>query len=954
MRWSAEFYQWFLRELLASLEGVDRPNPLRIEEQVAPRLRGQVTRDARGVIDATGRQSNLFARPGQPVVTTSDALGRVALGDGPRGRPNLWHPRGGLFIPARYFSDLLLPAGLPSVGSARVFRRYPNPPLPSFAPPGSNPVEWAPAPSWPMIATPTGPWVQPFPAPPTFAGGLTSAPLLAYFNSAQVPHYLYPRVATLSDLEYGFGLYPLQSDAFPGAEWFGANTDNYYFSLTEGAPRPNILLPYAAGVDATGLYVRVPATVAAINESNFTYLNTEADVWVFNPFDELTMKLLYDGTEWGPLGSNVQREEGFPYVDDLAVPTGLISPANYEDIFQEFPIITDGWVYQGDDGSGNPIYLLDHWAANPAFTAGRLLGVYKSWSDRVAIGQAAVEDGTAAFFYQPPITGRAFGPIIDSVGNLTRTIENRGTRKVRADGSHTAGPGTVRIERFTVAAPVDPEDPEAVPVFFETTHRRVIDRIVLCWHIYSVDLAGPVPADPASVEYGNEWDEAVDTAGFGAVMAYTEHLIDWGVCWQEYRVVLSRFDEKYPQGSLGYRGREIHLYLERRNKGGDFIAERGLSNWGGLNADTVHRTHFRWRLPGDIEDVGYGPKWWEDYTVAEVSQYLGWVDSIPSYFKFLPRTSLFSGLIDRGGTQFAQAGIEYHDPDIYPENTANLRLVQPITGRFIKAHYPEGDPVGPGYPNPPVFSNGSAAIASDDMRADIWYPVLSVPLGLRFATEPDYTGTDIDEVTEVAGGEVQVVVDDSGVPIYDFYASFADKVDTLPYPDVNGLVQRFVAGANLYEGDLGTLPCPLAAASRVETFCGLSIDAADQFAVDVVTNPDGTMACLAVAADWTYRLSLSVDGVWSQVGSGAFADLLTGADVLSVDAEGVRTTVLDDAYPPIQEYRFAMSDWPTPVGSVRGPRQGFAFRYPIGKDAAAGDDRPVIVRLAGGYRQEAP
>lgn len=111
MEWQRRFYEWFLAQLLATLE---RHKLQRVEEgtTVAPRPNGQHVRDAQGRVQFTRRQSNLAARPGQPVV----GLPGQQLGDGGRARiPFEPQPEGLALPPRRYPWAVPDPVAVPAL-----------------------------------------------------------------------------------------------------------------------------------------------------------------------------------------------------------------------------------------------------------------------------------------------------------------------------------------------------------------------------------------------------------------------------------------------------------------------------------------------------------------------------------------------------------------------------------------------------------------------------------------------------------------------------------------------------------------------------------------------------------------------------------------------------------------------------------------------------------------------
>ena len=116
MSLESDFYAWFLRELLATLDPADGTRAERHTTE-APRVDGQASRGVGGPV-VTPRQSNLLPRPGRAVTVRSDVDGWTALGDTPRHRTLVFEDDG--FALPQVWPHLIpcppLPVVLPTCG----------------------------------------------------------------------------------------------------------------------------------------------------------------------------------------------------------------------------------------------------------------------------------------------------------------------------------------------------------------------------------------------------------------------------------------------------------------------------------------------------------------------------------------------------------------------------------------------------------------------------------------------------------------------------------------------------------------------------------------------------------------------------------------------------------------------------------------------------------------------
>lgn len=212
MSWQAEFYQWFLRELLRALQGKRGVPRVETESMVAPRLEGHVTRTDRGRLHTSARQSNLVPRHGQDVVTLVDRPYVSALGDGSRRRNAVGGRRG------------FVPPPLPRAHAT------PSPPTPILTP--SRGIRLTPEnerwPSYALLVAEDG-YVDATLERDTPYPGATAHPL--------------ENVGVL--LQFGWERTNIESRA--------------RFEHLARFQHPNVGLPYAMGWDENGAYIRYPS-----------------------------------------------------------------------------------------------------------------------------------------------------------------------------------------------------------------------------------------------------------------------------------------------------------------------------------------------------------------------------------------------------------------------------------------------------------------------------------------------------------------------------------------------------------------------------------------------------------------------------------------------------------------------------------------------------------------------
>ncbi|MBA2666061.1 MAG: hypothetical protein H0U69_03380 [Trueperaceae bacterium] len=924
MTFDQRFLAWFIRVLAEAIEAMDLTDgdeDVSAGTVVVPGVLGQVARDTRGGLIATPRESNLYARPRLPLTMGVVDGWQFAYGDNRRIHLALQADESALAISPPHlivtFADILTPQSPAHFAAAFAFRTYPTSPhyvdtallsLPGVA-------------AYPLRTTPQGAWATPYPPPPTHYGELGYLPLMDDGNYDHTFHFF---SSPTRDTDT-WGLLPAVGNQHRPSAWFTPN-DYLWEWARRLDPRHNTLLPFMAGVDSGGLYLRVPQAVASHRPNAFAFLHGFAE-WTFPPLNTGTIGILYAATEWGQLTGHVAKEAGFPYLPEGAtMPAKAIAVTAFESLFMAYPI-TSGWKWDADLVR----YYLDDYQSVAAYP-GDILAVGQHWDDVASVLF------TAHSLAHENQVERYPGPVLDSVSALTRFTQTVGTQRVYEGGTVSAGEGALRIERFGFASLSGVDG-----YLYSTPERRVVDRLGIHWSVTPEQAAGPLPPPPGGESvnapyYLNMWRAAGDVRLPGTTVA-TATYVDWGICNQDYRVIVSRESEDRGFGaSEGQRSRRLYLNLQRKNNGGDFIAERGLTHWGRITTSVGFwfRTNRRWVLPDTVDG------WWTNYSALDVrpggrsDEYFAW--------RHAWQPAAAEGNLTHGSVNMPRsaAGFEQQRGDLFVSNPSGRMVdglgVEGLSGRDLGLHHD--------YPNPPVTMfttvggnpQPSANVAQPSERAGIWYSLAMIEIGARTAFTPAPYPTLFDFEEDSAGGEVQAIIDDAGVPYWNPENGTFDKHSALGYPNLADILARYVNGANLYEGPLGTLPVPLAGVSRIETFCGLDFDAGGFHALDVALAPDGDLICVAVDIAWSYRISRgSPAGGWSLVAAGAsITELLLGNDATDFDTSDM----------PIQEYRFILPDWPSPIGTLRSTRTSIAFRARE-PHAASGDTRPVIARIAG-------
>ncbi len=926
------FRRWFIDELIRALRAAEQPRRPGFKESpvTVPLLGGQ---QSRGGLIWTPRQAELMPRPGSALITT-DLQGRpYALGDGRRAVPGGGYARG----------TALAHPGLPGAGptppaAPRLYADFPiAPSAPEFAPQrafagltgwfadGALPLDAdgeAPVPpAFPVNARPDGAYAVKWPQPAAYGAGLGLLP----FCERQQFFYDAPKGGWAT-----YGIFPT-SDHVLG--WSVSGNDwQWQWAYAASLARPNVLWPYMAGIDNGAWYMRVPKAVASSMLNSFTYLHGFPE-WTFppNPFN---LTVLYVGQDFDPIS-----EKPFPYVPG-ALPEPLSSPIDIETWFTSSPFQACSFVEVAED----------EYVVMPAFgLASAVKADALPYTKSVRTGDWVTPDAFAETEAQGLMhdvdkmawefgVERGLGDIKEAISALP-SVQTVGTTRVYEDGSTANGEGQARIERWAIGPGPDP--------LYATPERRVVDRLYLIWLEHVQRTAGPRPAT-GTVDW-NGWAPAsshftsVDGVNSHAGSALQVRYLDWGLCHQDYRVIIRRVTEVFNS----WREAHLELVVQRRNHGGDFIAESGLTNWGVAwqrypfgNDSSDHALFFRMALEGAEE-----PGWWSRYTAEEVYEGIPYVyygdhspahpqhTIEPSYFMRPNRDQFY-------GPYCSIASAAIYGP--YAWYTSDPAL--PRAGRWVDLY---DDPHGWGgasrpdqkYPNKPV------RVAYDFNRAGIWYDVMNLGhFGYRnaYTTDEQYS---LDE--QDGSGEVQVVIDNLGMPFFDLQATQGDPINDpaivngLDYAQIRDVIERFANGANLYEGPFGTLPAPHASTSRIETFCGLTFDSGDAFAVDVVVHPDGGYLALAVNLVWEYRISRGLPngaGVdWEQVATGPISDLLAQDDAGLLRSDSA----------PVQEYAFAREHWPTPLGRLRSGKQTLTFRALGRSEAPIGWPHVALVRLTG-------
>ena len=916
MNLSVAFYQWFLAELLQALRGLDfdESEPAEASTVLGLTPAGHTSLNERIIV--TPRQSLFMPRPQQTLYSVSVDGVEYALGDGARAAPPVFlgRRRGMPFAVTEVeFADFLIPPGPLQFAAERAFSRsgssYPDTPLPSG--PDGESGAW---PAFHVELTPEGAYRMPFEAPAAFGAGLSFSPIHAY----QQHFYDVP-----GDGHPHFGLFPSGAHR---VGWFGPDNDWYTnFDATVVRPRPNVLWPYMTGVDAGGAFVRVPRAVASATEFDFTYRRGYGQ-WTF-PAKAFSLEVLYLNLhDWGTV-----LEKPYPYAP-AALPGPLTSPPDIEDWFKGSPFVTA--TYEDISGPGeDPSYLL-----TPAFsldiaTETNLGGV------RVGVGGVGTtteQMGVATLEQADLITWQAEHD--REVGLIRDTIDaSQGggivaVDRVYGDDTTATASGTVKMHNWTL---------NGAGVIASTPARRVVDRLHLRW-LEVLDRVTPKPTD-GPIDFNgwplsSEWSVDGSTSG-PVVGAEYVYFLDWGVCYQEYRVVVRRVKETF----INQRRDSIEFALQRINRGGDFIAACGMTNWGvsnqqvRLTGGTWPATYYRMRLPDDTAEMEGA--WWKRYTYEEVFsareklrtlEGLTWV-YYDNYFQFpTTRREDMPGL---GVGEFR------HPYDVFVRYNLLSDSIpwftpdpaKPRVGREIDLYnnlYSNSPPER--YPDFP------SRVAFDFNRENIWYDVMTIS---QFGSRETWTDDAAVTVEETDGsGNIQVIVDESGTPFFD-PSGGGDRVEGLAWADLGEVFGRFVNGDNLYNGAFGTLPAPFASTSRMEVFCGMEFDAAGAWAVDVVTHPDGGYLAVAVDLDWNTRVArgVTVDGglSWTVTSVGSVNSLVPGGGEFDV------------THPPVQEYSFAESGWPRALGRLRSKAAVIAFRAATKSSRPAGFTMPAVARVVG-------
>jgi hypothetical protein len=913
--WSTLFYRWFLAQLIASLRELDVDAGTYAPGVVQRPAAGGQELLVKGSLILTKRQSNLLARPGRRVVVGNWGGAKRALGDSPRHR-TVEFGRGGFVPPTpKSFADFLIPPAVPTFAAQRAFATAPDLFGDPFYPLTSLPLDdggFAPVlPSFPLRFDPAGAYAFPFLPPAPIGAGL------GMLAMAEWQHYLYDAP---QDAWPRFGLMP--SDNYTLGWENGANDWQWDFNASGTLRRPNLIWPYAAGVKNGAWYMRLPDAVASSAHNTFSYRHGHGP-WVFPP-TETALRILYQTDDWGSV-----QEMGYPHVISGLPTYPLTSPPDFETWFTDSPFEHAAWVVQGDctaDPADGQRYVLDP----PMAYATAVRAAAQPYTLAVRSGWASLQDWGAdlgveldLLAWQPPLW-RDIGDIRTSLGSPTPTPTIIGTTRVYETDAAEPGEGAIRVDRWLLTA-----NPTAVHT---TPERRVIDRYWMVWREDALRFAGPDPGACLGDTNGWDWNILLNQAQASALQL---RFLDWGTCWQEYRVIVRR----YAWSGFSFRHNSLQIVLQRRNHGGDFIDECGLTNWGVnsqryLTANGSNIGLFKRMRPFD-SDPDDPTGWWTRYPAG--------VTGHRAPLEALQQTYLDFWLSPGQPTSGPRCTIPAIRsivgwPALFPWYTDDPTI--PHLGRPVDPYTPN-DAGKAAQPND-YYPNAPTVLAYDFNRAGVWYDVASIDqVGVReaYTTDDDY-----EESFEDGSGEVQVVVDDTGVPFYepDPTSSWgAALADGFAVPDLGDIIRRYLDGANLYEGEFGTLPCPFGGVSRIETYCGLPFDAGDAFAVDVVTHPDGGYLALAVGLDWSYRISRGVEGTgglaWSELAGGSIVDLLNEEDAAAFDLTSA----------PVQEYSFAESSWPFPLGRLRSSRQVLAFRATNTRSRAVGSAGVVAVRLAG-------